>query len=76
MLSDMIFPGEVNMDWRQSYKYLNSLSNDPDNSCYVEKKRTFSNAYDLSVIVPAYNVENYIEKCINSIIGQNTTYSF
>lgn len=24
-----------------------------------------------SVIIPIYNVENYVEKCINSVIGQN-----
>ena len=24
----------------------------------------------ISVIVPVYNVENYVERCLNSIIGQ------
>ncbi len=26
----------------------------------------------ISVIIPCYNVENYIEKCLNSILNQNT----
>lgn len=31
---------------------------------------------DISVIVPVYNVENYLEKCLNSIIGQTFTGDF
>lgn len=31
---------------------------------------------DLTIIVPAYNVENYIEKCINSILKQDIKCSF
>lgn len=32
--------------------------------------------YFVSIIVPMYNVENYIEECINSIINQRTNYSY
>lgn len=35
-----------------------------------------SNELDLSVIVPCYNVEPYIEECIKSIINQITKYKF
>ena len=31
---------------------------------------------DLQIIVPAYNVENYLEPCIESILTQKTQYSF
>lgn len=31
---------------------------------------------DLVVVIPAYNVENYIEKCLDSILLQKTTYSY
>lgn len=31
---------------------------------------------DLTIIVPAYNAEKYIEKCINSIINQETRYKY
>ena len=27
--------------------------------------------YKLSIIIPVYNIENYLERCINSIIAQN-----
>lgn len=36
----------------------------------IEKK------YDLMIIVPAYNVEKYIEDCMDSIVSQKTSYSF
>lgn len=32
--------------------------------------------YDLTIIVPAYNVEKYIEQCLDSILTQQTKYSF
>ena len=32
--------------------------------------------YELSIIVPAYNVEQYIEKCVESILNQKTKYKF
>lgn len=31
---------------------------------------------DVSVIVPCYNVERYLKKCLESIIGQRTSYSY
>ena len=31
---------------------------------------------DLSIVMPVYNVEEYVENCILSIIRQNTTYKF
>lgn len=31
---------------------------------------------DLSIIVPMYNVENYIEDCLTSIISQDTKYTY
>ncbi len=32
--------------------------------------------YDLQVIVPVYNVERYIEACMDSVVSQKTQYSF
>lgn len=32
--------------------------------------------YDLSIIVPVYNAENYLEKCVQSLINQNTKYKY
>lgn len=32
--------------------------------------------YDLTIIVPVYNVEGYIEYCLDSIFNQNTKYRY
>ena len=34
------------------------------------------NNIDLSIVLPAYNVEQYIEECIDSILGQRTRYNY
>lgn len=42
----------------------------------VEATNTITNEIDLSIIVPAYNVEQYIEKCVVSILEQKTKYKY
>lgn len=32
--------------------------------------------YDLQIIIPAYNVENYLAECVNSVLDQKTEYSY
>ena len=34
------------------------------------KKNAEINDYKVSVIVPVYNVEDYLEECVNSLVGQ------
>lgn len=31
---------------------------------------------DLSIIIPVYNGEKYLNKCLNSVLNQNTNYSY
>lgn len=49
----------------------------PDNggTCY-KKESALSNEfdYDLQIIVPCYNAQRYLEKCLRSIINQKTSY--
>lgn len=32
--------------------------------------------YDLQIIIPAYNVESYLEECLESILSQKTKYTY
>ena len=58
-------------------KILNSISEDPNNTCYTEERFKFSSPeYDLSVIIPAYNSEKWVRKALDSIIDQVTRYKF
>lgn len=43
-------------------------------NCYESYK--VKDEVDLSIVVPAYNVEKYVKECIESIINQKTKYSF
>lgn len=45
-------------------------------NCTVNANNTVTNTMDLSVVVPAYNVEQYIEQCVISILEQKTKYQY
>lgn len=42
----------------------------------VTANNSISNTIDLTIIVPAYNVELYIEQCMDSILRQETKYAY
>lgn len=56
--------------------YLNSLSPDPHNSSIYHNQLCKEQGLDLQIIVPIYNVENYVVKCVDSILNQQTHYKF
>lgn len=35
-----------------------------------------SSLYDLMIIIPVYNTEKYLEECLQSVVAQQTQYSF
>lgn len=53
---------------------LEKIQPDPDNSSICENE--IRKDYDLQIIVPVYNVEKYIEECMDSIVGQQTQWRF
>lgn len=55
----------------KAYKYLSQFSTDPNNSAICSNKIDDC-AYELQIIIPAYNVEQYIEDCIESVLSQKT----
>jgi glycosyltransferase involved in cell wall biosynthesis len=59
----------------QALSFLQSVSPDSGYSCVVDRELPPSDC-DLEVIVPCYNVEKYVEECVDSILGQDTKYSF
>lgn len=58
-----------------AYSYLGSLYDRSMKSCIVEHTPIPYDC-DLEIIVPCYNVEKYVEECIDSILNQETRYSF
>lgn len=57
--------------------YLQQVAPDPDGSCWIERDSNYENrSLPLSVIVPAYNVEKYICKCLDSILDQQVSFDY
>ena len=61
--------------YEQAEKILNNHSPDRRSSC-LRKNKINAKQYDLTVIVPVYNVEKYLEQCMQSIFNQKIGYSF
>lgn len=61
----------------EAISYLQNLSPDLGKSCWTERESDFENrSCLLSVIVPAYNVENYIVGCLESILQQQVSFDY
>lgn len=62
-------------NYKQYLKCLNELHKDEGKSSYRENNlETFR--FDLQIIVPAYNCKDSIKECIESIINQETNFSY
>lgn len=45
-------------------------------SSAITKNHIIENNLDLTIIIPVYNVKNYIEECLSSVLSQKTKYSY
>lgn len=60
---------------QDSFDKLMSISPSPKGTSIVNRRQKKIN-YDLSIVVPAYNVSQYVENCIKSLIDQDTEYKY
>lgn len=62
---------------KEAMQNLNNFSPDVHTSSYLTAARNVENpVWDLDIIVPCYNAEKTIRKCLNSCLEQKTRYSF
>lgn len=57
-----------------SQKILTNIHPNPKKSCLCQNE--IDPKFDLQIIVPVYNVEQYIQECIDSILTQTTHYRY
>lgn len=69
-------PRKWAIDIEKAEEILNKLHKDLHNSAVWELPRPQQYKWDLEVIIPVYNAEDYIQKCIDSVLNQETQYSF
>lgn len=55
---------------------LRKIYKKPTTKTIINTLKDVDENIDLSIIIPAYNVENYIEKSLKSVIEQKTKYNF
>lgn len=63
------------LDCKEAELILQQHSSDPATSPLWRNEVHLSN-YDLSIIVPVFNAENYLDHCMMSILNQITTYRY
>lgn len=69
---------EQGADVQAALELLHETSPDPCSSCYIppRESRCDESEAELDVIIPAYNVEDFIIRCLDSVTKQQTGYSF
>ncbi len=55
---------------------LSMLRQDPSGSSMCINDIEEKPKYNLQIIIPAYNVEKYVEECVDSVLSQKTKYEF
>lgn len=74
LIKRMFCKEKVDIDYNEARIRVEDITPKP-NEKYLCNNRICSKNVDLSIIIPAYNVENYIENCLESILNQKTKYN-
>ncbi len=67
----------IELDYYQTVSELSSVYEDVGVSCVAKDSDDYAenlHIYDLQIIVPVYNCECYVERCIQSIMNQRCGY--
>ena len=61
----------------EAMDFLHSVHPDNGGSCVNDIVPNENRAkYDLDIIIPVYNAAQYVEECVDSVLAQNTRFSF
>lgn len=63
------------MDQQEAVSQVTACAGKPQGTCFA--KNTLGEClWDLQIVVPAYNVEQYLPGCMESILAQKTQYTY
>lgn len=74
-LSAPLFSKRSAMDPHTARENLLGCSPRPSGTA-MAGNRLLTPTCDLQIVIPAYNVEQYLESCMNSVLAQKTKYSY
>lgn len=66
---------DVDMNKAKIIEQLESVSPYPNGQCFYNKNSRTNDKYDLTIIIPSYNMGEYLEECIDSVVKQKTKYN-
>ena len=67
----------VSMDFGEAIKTVNNVYQKPETESIDNYKNpTINESKDLSIVIPVYNKKNLVHQCIDSVLNQNTTYTY
>lgn len=76
-IMDLYYGKSANTTVENSYKEIGKVCFKPSGTCYTaDRQYAKQPRYDLDIIIPVYNVESYLQTCLNSVIDQQTKYSY
>lgn len=74
--ANYLFSNSIYQDsYENAYRTLYSYSPIPSSSAICRHK-WIEPKYDLTIIIPAFNAEKWIEQCLNSALNQNTDFDY
>lgn len=66
---------KIECDFEKDYEHLKTVSPEPNGTMFG-KNEISDPVYDLTVVVPVYNVKDYLRDCMESILSQKTSYRY
>ncbi len=59
---------------QSAYETLEKFSPNPANSAITQNNVSDNPEYDLQIVIPVYNCQDYIEECMDSVVNQKTEF--